>query len=151
MLRWICGLGALALASCGGPGPGLDVKVFHLRDAGEVREKNEVVRGEHLKRLYGAVSMEERRERLGLYYTVRWNGPVGYETQPVKIVFDYRQAATGAKILTMTREEPGTARGSVEFAVTGEAYRKGGRVLAWRMRLYRGGELVDTEYSYLWN
>ena len=139
------------MVSCSGPQPGLDVKVFHLREAGEVKEKNEVVRGEHLKRLYGAVSMEERRERLGLYYTVRWNGPAGREQDPVKIVFDYRQAATGAKILTMTQEQPGTARGSVEFAVTGKAYREGGRVLAWRMRLYRGGDLVDTKYSYLWD
>ena len=130
MLRWICGLGALALVSCGGPDPGLDVKVFHLRDPGEVKEKNEVIRGEQLKRLYGAVSLEERRERLGLYYTVRWNGPAGREQDPVKIVFDYRQAATGAKILTMTEERPGTAQGKVEFAVTGEAYRERGRVLA---------------------
>ena len=151
MLRWICGLGVLGLVSCGGLEPGLDVKSFRLREAGEVGDENEVVRAERLRRLHGAVSMEEREARLGDYYTVRWNGPAGTESQPVQIVFEYRQAATGSKILSMSQEHAGTATGSVEFAVRGEAYQKGGRVLAWRIRLYRGGDLVDTKRSYLWH
>ena len=73
-----------------------------------------------------------------------------FRSEPVRIVFEYRQAVSGSKVLTMVQERPGTAKGSVEFHVTGDAYLKGGRVLAWRMRLYRGGDLVDTKRSYLW-
>jgi hypothetical protein len=151
MLRWICGLAVLGMVSCGGRQEGLEVKAFRLRSAEEVKEENPVVRGERLKRLHGAVSMADRRDRLGDYYTVHWDGPAGREGQEVRIVFDYRQAATGAKVLSMTEERPGAATGTVEFAVTGPAYQKGGRVLAWRIRLYRDGELVDTKRSYLWN
>jgi len=139
------------MVSCGGRQEGLEVKAFRLRSAEEVKEENPVVRGERLKRLHGAVSMAERRERLGDYYTVHWDGPAGTEGQEVRIVFEYRQAATGAKVLSMTEERPGTATGTVEFTVTGPAYQQGGRVLAWRIRLYRGGELMDTKRSYLWN
>jgi len=151
MHRWICGLAVLGMVSCGGRQEGLEVKAFRLRSAEEVKEENPVVRGERLKRLHGAVSMAERRERLGDYYTVHWDGPAGTEGQEVRIVFEYRQAATGAKVLSMTEERPGTATGTVEFTVTGPAYQQGGRVLAWRIRLYRGGELMDTKRSYLWN
>lgn len=152
MLKWFCGLGMLVLVSCAGPRPTLEVKAFRLRDAGsQVGDSNEVVRAAKLKRLYGAVSLEEREQRLGDYYTVDWDGPAGQEAQSVRVVFEYRQAATGAKVLTKVEERPGTARGTVEFSVIGEAYEQGGRVLAWRIRLYRGGELVDTKRSYLWN
>lgn len=153
MRWWFCGLSVLVLvfSSCAGPELGLTVKAFHLREAGEAPSGNEVVRGEHLKRLYGAVSAAERRDRLGDYYTVKWHGPTGREAEPVRIEFDYRQAATGAKVIRMEQERPGSAKGTVEFKVTGEAYQKGGRVLAWRIRLYRAGGLVDTKRSYLWN
>ena len=152
MLKWFCGLGMLVLVSCAGPRPTLDVKWFRLRDAGpNVGDGNEMVRAEELKRFYGAVTMEEREQRLGDYYTVSWSGPAGQEAQSVRVVFEYRQAATGAKVLKMEEERPGTARGQVEFTVTGETFQEGGRVLAWRIWLYRGGELVDTERSYLWN
>ena len=144
----------LCLVSCAGPQPGLDVKAYHLREVGPEAgsfSENEVVRAERLKKMYGAVSAEERRARLGNYYTVRWDGPAGTEGQAVRVVFDYRQARTASKILTMTEENPGAARGRVEFAVSGEAYQTGGRVLSWRVRLYRAGTLVDTKKSYLWD
>lgn len=152
MLKWFCGLLTLVLVSCAGPRPTLEVKALRLRDADTVvGDSNEVVRAAKLQKFYGAVTMEERESRLGDYFTVSWNGPAGQESEPVKVVFEYRQASTGAKILKSVQERPGTERGTVEFSVTADAYQKGGRVLAWRIRLYRGGQLVDTKRSYLWN
>ena len=154
MRHWICGIlcgcGLLGLVSCGGPGEVLEVKVFHLKEVDPKTGENEVVRGEQLKRLYGAVSPEERRDRLGQYYTMHWDGPAGRESEPVRLVFEYRQAATGSKILKMEQSYPASARGTGEFHVNGPAYQKGGRVLSWRVRMYRGGDLVDTKRSYMW-
>ena len=61
--------------------------------------------------------MEEREARLGDYYTVRWNGPAGTESQPVRIVFEYRQAATGsnADVLVNTDLLDPGATGEIKF------------------------------------
>ena len=139
------------IVSCGGTREVLEVKQFHLRNTEPARGENEVVRGEKLKRLHGAVSAAERRDRLGHYYMVRWTGPDGRENEPVRLEFDYQQAATGSTVLHLVRDLPGTAEGTTEFQVTGPAYQTGGRVLAWRLRLFRGGALVETRRSYLWN
>ncbi len=109
-----------------------------------------MVRGEQMYRLRGAVTLEERRHRLGQYYTVSWKNEQMAQG-PMKVVMDYQQAATGSRVLRMSRELPADrASGRVEFQVTGESYRIGGRVLAWRIRLLRGDELVAEKRSYLW-
>ena len=154
MRRWICGVLSggvvLGLVSCGGPREVMEVKEFHLKEVDPKLEASEVVRGEELKRLHGAVTPEERRNRLGHYYSMRWDGPAGRESEPVRMVFEYRQAVTGSKVLHMEQTLPGAARGTAEFHVNGPAYQKGGRVLSWRVRMYRGGDLVDTKRSYMW-
>jgi hypothetical protein len=136
--------------SCGGPQEILEIKEFHLKEVDPALDESEVVRGEELKRLYGAVTPAERRDRLGHYYTMGWNGPAGREREPVRMVFEYRQAATGSKILRMEQSFEGTAKGTAEFHVKGPAYHEGGRVLAWRLSMYRGAELVETKRSYMW-
>lgn len=154
MRRWICGIvcgcGVLGLVSCGGPREVMAVKEFHLKEVEPKLGESEVVRGEQLKRLYGAVTPAQRRDRLGQYYTMRWHGPAGRESEPVRLVFEYRQAATGSKVLRMEQSYPGTEEGTAEFHVSGPAYQEGGRVLSWRVRMYRGGDLVDTKRSYMW-
>lgn len=146
----VCGFAALGPVSCGGPGEVLEVKEFHLKEVDPDRGESEVVRGDELKRLYGAVTPEERRDRLGQYYSMRWSGPEGREAEPVKLVFEYRQAATGSRILRMEQNFPGTERGNAEFHVNGPAYQRGGRVLAWRLQMFRGEDLVETRRSYMW-
>ena len=71
--------------------------------------------------------------------------------EPVRLVFDYRQAATGRAVRRMEVDLPGTRKGAVEFQVIGEQYLKSGRVLAWKLEFYRGGKLVETHRSYLWD
>ena len=44
----------------------------------------------------------------------------------------------------------GESRGTAEFAVIGDDYFEGGRVLAWKAALTRGGREISTRRSYLW-
>ncbi len=110
-----------------------------------------MVRMEKSRRLLGAVSMEERRNRLGQYYTLIWNDPEGQGHGEVELIFEYQQGATASLVKRMVRTFPSATKdGKAEFAVIGEDYFKGGRVLAWKATLQRGGKPIATEKSYLW-
>lgn len=127
------------------------MKQFQLRD--QVRENgNEpMVRMEKERRLRGAVSMEERRQRLGQYYTLIWSDPNGMKSGPVEVVFEYRQGRTSSKVKRMSEIFPASETGgTVEFAVIGDNYFDNGKVLAWRASLRRAGEEIAVRKSYLW-
>ena len=147
-------IGFLLVGACASPRQVLEVKQFHLRDAsiseGFDSSETEVMRGEKLRHLHGAVTAEERQGRLGDYYAVSWEGPEGTEDEEVRLVFAYRQAATASAIKTMEQKFPGKWSGTGEFVLNGETYARGGRVLAWRVQFYRGSHLVATRRSYLW-
>jgi len=139
------------LVSCGGdPAEILRVKQFHLRDT-QIADKNAAqVRGEQLYRLRGAVTLEQRKSRLGHYYTVLWNTPEATSGN-VKIIFEYQQATSASKVLTAVHEIPnGQVTGSVEFPIVDKAYQQGGNVLAWRVRLMSGKRVLAVKRSYLW-
>lgn len=128
----------------------LQVRHYHLQSVELVDRKADMARGEQLYRLRGAVTMEERKSRLGHYYSVDWtNDQVGGDD--LKVVMDYQQATTASKVLRMSRDVSGSeASGKVEFHITGEVYRAGGRVLAWRVQLLRGNEVLAEQRSYMW-
>lgn len=144
---------ALAMGACSGSGPrdAVDIREYHLRsldaDTGDVAS----LRAEKLRRLRGAVSLEQQRQRLGHYYTIRWEGPAGLESEPVRVVFKYRQTVTGSEVKTRELTAPGGEEGSLEFQITGSGYLEGGHVLAWHLSFYRGDKLVESHESYLWN
>ena len=138
---------AFALVSCS-DSETLRVRQFHLRDT-EVSNGNEFIRGEMNKRLHGAVTLEEREARMGQYYNISWQGLSG--TKPVTVLFEYRQAATGADAKTLKQVMPPSVKGSVELRVTGESYQKSGRVLAWRVTLLDGQQSIAQKKSYLWD
>lgn len=143
---------ALALGACSGSGPQdvVDIREYHLRsvdaDTGDVAS----LRAEKLRRLRGAVSLEQQRQRLGYYYTIRWNGPAGREDEPVRVLFKYRQAATGSDIKTRELTAPAGEDGSLELKIIGDRYLEGGNVLSWHLSFFRGEQLVETHESYLW-
>ena len=149
-MRWLVLLGVLGLVCCSPSSDVVRIRQYHLRSLEAAELQNAPLRAEALRRFHGAVSEEEQRERLGHYYTVYWDGPEGREGDPIRILFEYRQAATGADISLMSADLPGEARGKVEFQVTGPAYLRAGRVLAWRLRFFRAGELIETHRSYMW-
>lgn len=146
-MRVIFAVVALVLVSCS-DSETLKVRQFHLRDT-EVSNGIEFIRGEMNKRLHGAVTLEEREARKGHYYNISWQGLSG--SQPVTVLFEYRQAATGAENKTLKQVMAPSSEGKVELRVAGESYQKGGRVLAWRITLLDGKQSVAQKKSYLWD
>ncbi len=142
---------AALLASCAAPQP-LRVKTDVVRDQlpGN-RSIDPMANNEKQRRLHGAVSMEERKQRLGQYYTIHWHHPEGRHQAPVTLTFEYQQGATASRVKTIQREFPADlADGYAEIAIIGDDYFDNGRVLAWRVTLRRGSETIATRRSYLW-
>jgi hypothetical protein len=128
------------------------VKQFVLRDQERETFEDPMVRMEKARRLHGAVSMEERRQRLGQYYTLIWHDPDGVGKGPVEVVFEYQQGATASRVKRMTKSFPASdASGVADFAVIGDDYFTGGKVLAWRASVKRGGKELASRQSYLWH
>lgn len=142
---------ALILAGCADPTEPLIVKQFQLRDQVTNSGDDPMVRMEKNRRMRGAVSMEERRQRLGQYFTLLWSDPKGAGSGPVEVLFEYRQGGTGSEIKRMTELYPASAaEGVVEFAVVGDNYFDNGKVLAWRASVSRAGEEIAVKKSFMW-
>ena len=140
-------LGLLVIGCAKSTDP-LVVKLQTVRDQSMESENDPMARHERIRRFHGAVSMEERRQKLGQYYTVLWQGEAGAKKQ---ILFEYQQAKSGSKIKTMKRELDSNATyGKEEFSVIGDNYFDNGRVLTWRISLIVDGKTIASEQSYLW-
>ncbi|WP_367874111.1 hypothetical protein [Luteolibacter sp. Populi] len=142
-------LPAFALLSCGGSQV-LDIRPLHIREIGASDEGDDpMIHGEYQRRMHGAIGIREQGQRLGYYYTILWNDDSG--GTPGEIVFEYQQGLTGSRVKKMVHAIPaGEAKGRAEFSITGDSYQKGGKVLAWRCKLYREGREVASRQSYLW-
>jgi hypothetical protein len=142
-------LPVLVLLSCSSTQV-LDVRPYHLRKIGATDEGDDpMLRGEYQRRMHGAIGVREQGDRLGYYYTVLYNDASG--SGPGQVVFEFQQGLTGSRVKKMTHNIPaGESKGRAEFAILGEDYRKGGKVLAWRCKLYREGREVASRQSYLW-
>ncbi len=151
MNRFYSLFSVLSLAACAGPREPLVVKQFQLRDQVPATADEPLVKMEKLRRLHGAVSMAERGEKLGQYYTLIWSHPQGKAQGPVEVIFRYQQGATASREKRMVKSFPGSeTEGSAEFAVIGADYFQGGKVLAWKATLERGGKVIASRQSYLW-
>lgn len=110
-----------------------------------------MARMEKSRRLSGAVSLEERRQRLGQYYTLIWHDRAGAGNGTVQLVFQYQQGATASRIKRMTRDfSADSTHGKAEFAIIGDDFVKNGKVLAWKATLLRGGRELASQQSYMW-
>ncbi len=139
------------LTACAGPRDALVVKQFQLRDQNRNASDEPMVRMEKERRLLGAVSMEERKQRLGQYYTLIWSDPAGVGQGEVEVIFQYQQGATASLVKRMVKGFPtSNETGTAEFAVIGDDYFKGGKVLAWKATVQRGKKVIATRQSYLW-
>lgn len=153
----VCGL-ALTLASCGSTkkktadtGAKIEkVKYFHLKDlTRNVITNDPSIPFEREYRLYGAVSVKERNERMGHYYDILWKATD--RSQPVTVRLEYRQQKSGLTIKTKEETVQAPKKGNVtRFNVVGEEYTKDGPVNSWRVTLVRGKEVLSEEKSYLW-
>lgn len=148
----------LGAVSCSTENQNLCVDKFTLRSI-KIEDNNAaMVRGDQQRRLHGAVTIAEHKERIGQYYTLRWNlldqpkVKTNNWDRPVQLVFRYKQASTGSKIKTNSKTYPlGTKQGKWAFNNIGEDYACGGRILAWRADLIYGGQIISTKESYLWS
>ncbi|RYD22971.1 MAG: hypothetical protein EOP88_06020 [Verrucomicrobiaceae bacterium] len=139
------------LGACAAPREALVVKQFQLRDQAPASTDEPMVRMEKERHLRGAVSMEERRARLGQYYTLVWDDPEGAGQGNVRLLFEYQQGGSGSRVKKMVRDFPTSeSHGVAEFAVIGDDYFKNGKVLAWKASFQRGGKTLATKQSYLW-
>lgn len=144
-------LAVFLLGACTGPPVPLVVKQFQLRDLAPTAIEQPMVRMEKERHLHGAVSYAEQRGRLGHYYTLLWNDPAGAGQGDVELLFQYQQGGSASLVKRMTKSFPSSAaKGVAEFAVIGEDYLKGGKVLTWKATLQRGKRVVATRQSYLW-
>lgn len=141
---------ALGLGACAGPDKLLTVKQFYVRDQEDNNNVDPMVRAEKNRIFHGAVSMEERRGRLGQYYTVLWNDADGAGSGHT-VVFEFQQGGSGSRIKKREVSFPaGEDSGKAVFSVIGDDYFKGGKVLVWKISLLRGKEVISTRQSYLW-
>ena len=151
MNRWYLLIPLCVLGACAGHKEPLVVKQFKILDQKIDDQEDPMVRSEKQRRLHGAVSVAERNARLGAYYTLLWSDPNGIGTGEVELLFEYQQGATASLVKRMVKRfNSREASGTVEFAVIGDDYLKNGRVLAWKATLSRGGRLLATRKSHLW-
>ncbi|MGJ8655889.1 MAG: hypothetical protein ACSHX6_05500 [Akkermansiaceae bacterium] len=141
---------------CSTENQNLYVDKFTLRSIKIEDNDAAMVRGDQQKRLYGAVSIKEHQQRIGQYYRIRWNlldqPEITDWNRQAQLVFRYKQASTGSKIITAAKTYPiGTKQGKWAFNNIGKDYSIGGRILAWRTDLIYGGQIISTKESYLWN
>jgi len=149
--RWPLLLLLFVLGACAGKKEPLVVKQFKMLDQQTDTVEDPMVRGEKQRRLYGAVSLAERATRLGAYYTLLWNIPPDAPAGEVEVRFEFQQGATASLVKHMVKRFPASqTSGRVEFAVIGNDYIKNGRVLSWKATLSRGGRVIASKKSHLW-
>jgi hypothetical protein len=140
----------LALSGCSSPGDSISkVKILRLDPGQRIIAADPAIDFERRYRLHGAITSEEVADRKGNYYTVQWS--VADRLQPVTLRMEYRQAIDPVKIQTIEQTIDAPRRSNTsEFHITGPAFAQGGRVVAWRLLLMRGKQVLATRQSYLW-
>ena len=122
---------------------------FYLDPSARVETADEMVRFESRHRLYGAISAEERRAREGHYYAFPWR--TTDKVSPASLLFEYRQANTGALVHSLRVPLENVRRKNVAHVeIVGEPFELNGKVTAWRATIERNGVGVASKRSYLW-
>ncbi len=140
------------MSACSSSGDAVSkVKIFRLDPSHRLNAAGDPAIGfEYRHRLHGAITNEEFTNRTGTYYTTFFS--VVDRSQPVTVRFEYRQNKTGSKVHTQETVVDAPKRSNVtEFKVIGKDFIEGGSIIAWRISLVRGKEVLATRNSYLWD
>lgn len=141
-----------ALASCASTGSHIDkVMDLPLKDNRRPDWDTGMLRANANYMLFGAVTQQEREDRLGDYYFVTWSDE--RPDLPARLVFSYTQARTGSRVLESIMEyKPGRAGGTIRevFAFNGPDRQRDGDILTWKLQLEVNGKVVDSKQSFLW-
>ncbi len=146
---------ALLLSACSsavnGPGGRIGkVKYYHLMPNYTPQSVDPTIVFERQYYLHGAVTKAQIMDRFGHYYTVFWKADD--RTGPVTVRFEYQQALSGLSKRVQEQIVDDIHRNNIsKFQVTGEEYRKSGRVISWRVSVLRGKEELVSQQSALWN
>jgi len=144
-------LAVFLLGACTGPREALVVKQFQLREQVPLAPDEPMTRMEKERRLHGAVTLAERRNRLGQYFDLLWNDPTGANQGDVELVFEYQQGAHASLVKRKSQKfAASSASGTAEFSVIGDDFFNGGKVIAWKAMLLRGKRVIAARQSYLW-
>ncbi|MEX2581128.1 MAG: hypothetical protein WD342_18865 [Verrucomicrobiales bacterium] len=142
----------LLLSGCatqgGGPVTITKVNPYHLQTGSIAKTADEMVEFESRRFLYGAVDSEDHKERWGNYFSIFWKS----ETKaPATVRLEYRQGGTGPAIHRKETFVPEPGRRNVtKFEVTGDEYRKKGKVTQWKASIVENDEVVAEYKSFLW-
>ncbi len=98
---------------------------------------------------FGAVTVIDRLQRYGYYYTFFWRSS---RKADLTVRFEYRQLNLGSYVQAKELFYP-AAKGTIEsqFKVIGDDYLEEGKVTAWRALLIENGRIVGVTQSFLWN
>lgn len=131
----------------------LDVREVPLKQIQRPADNTGMHRIQSNYLLYGAVSREDRKNRLGQYYFVTWQ-----DSDPEKelsLVMQYRQGKSGSKILSKSVHYPsGRSAGEKTpvFEFIGDEVKNHGKVLSWRIQLQDAkGTTISSRQSFLWS
>lgn len=152
LLSLILLVGIAGCASSPKPVGFTKVKYYHLRDKDSRTESYSIdpmIRFERQHHFHGAVTSDQRHERLGNYYTLFWNAPAS--RSPVTVRFEYRQSLTGERVLTFDQVVTDVRdKNKTALRITGDSYHRDGRVAAWQATLLQDGRVLDQTRSFLW-
>jgi hypothetical protein len=127
------------------------VKQYQVRDQVFRPNDEPMIRMEKERHLRGAVSMEQRRQRLGQYYALLWQDSSATAHGPVTVLFQYQQGTSASLVKHLTRSFPASqTNGRADFSIIGDNYFTNGKVLAWKATLRRGSRVLASRQSYLW-
>ena len=110
--------------------------------------RNEMINYERNRVNFGALSIDERRQREGTYFDIFWRAN---RAADLTVRFEYRQEKLGNAVRAQEvsyEQAEGTVKTS--FAVTGDNYLWDGPVTAWRCLLIENKRIVAFTQSYLW-
>ena len=101
---------------------------------------------------YQAHLRERTNEVSALRFDVLWKATKAPDER-IKIAVELRGVGTNSvpKLKTLETEVvPGTFRQWTEIPLAGEDYKNFGAVVAWRVTLWNGGQLLGEQKSFLW-
>lgn len=140
------------ISSCATPSSGpvriTKVNPYHLNSARLYQTDDEMIRFEQRHYLYGAVDGQDIKDRYGNYFTIFWATKT---KQPVTVRLEYRQGSTASQIhaLEVVVNKP-KSRNETKFQITGDDYKKNGKVTQWKASIVDQGTVVAEYKSYLW-
>lgn len=103
---------------------------------------------------YQAILRDHPERRSGVRFFVQWKTK-GLAGAPLKVRVELRGSAEGNLPKRTTLEEPLTPKGGwfshwTTLNLEGEAYKRFGGVVAWRVTLWEGSQLLSQQASFLW-